>query len=548
MIRTTQEQFVKWLKGFEDIDLEFKEAKNNFSSSGGTLFDYCAAIANGKGGKLILGVREKPREVVGTRYKEGTHNQLSREIWDRLRIHVDVEEFLYDEKRVLILHIPGHSSGVRVKSGGKNDKYTYPIRRGEALAEMDDQKTRDILNENRPDFTSLCVKNTCVEDLDKDAVDILRRKWARKSQRNDFLSFDDRKILSNAGLVEGESVTFAALVLVGKEEALCKYLPDAEIIFEWRHNEDQTHHDFRKTWRAPFVSIDDEIWQTINARNLRIPFQEGFFQREIWAFDEKSVREAVHNAVMHRDYEAKGRSIFIKASPQTFFVESPGGFFPPVTLENCLCARSWRNRLLAETLEKIGLAERSSQGLDDIFEQVIRDGKGLPDLSESDNHAVRISIPAQVKDKDFILYLERILNERQISLKFEEIYELERIREGQKVCKPGYKDKFLQAGLIELVGKGRGSKYMLSQRYYETVGKSGKHTRLKGLTRDQIKQLILNHIDKGKPCAVKDLKLGFPEYTKKDISNLLQELKREGEIYFDGSKLKGTWRLSKKVK
>jgi len=32
-----------------------------------------------------------------------------------------------------------------------------------------------------------------------------------------------------------------------------------------------------KDWRAPFVSIDDEIWNTINARNLRSPFQEGFF-------------------------------------------------------------------------------------------------------------------------------------------------------------------------------------------------------------------------------------------------------------------------------
>ncbi|MFH1664830.1 MAG: RNA-binding domain-containing protein [Candidatus Omnitrophota bacterium] len=548
MLRTSREQFERWLESNEDNDLEFKEARNNFDSSRGSLFDYCAAMANDNGGKIILGVREKPRDVVGTLYKNGTHNQLSREIWDRLRIHVDVEEYFYEVKRVLIFHIPRHIVGIRVRSGGKGDKYVYPIRRGESLAEMDDQKTKEILNENHSDFTSLSVEGLEIEDLDEGAIDVFRHKWAEKSRRVDYLSFDDRKILNNAGLITESGVCFAALILIGGERALQRYLSDAEIIFEWRNKPRQTHYDFRKNWRAPFVSIDDEIWATINSRNLRIPFQEGFFQREIWAFDEKSVREAVHNAVMHRDYELKGRSIFIKASPEEFFVESPGGFFPPVTSENCLWEKSWRNRLLAEALEKIGLVERSSQGLDDIFEQAIRDGKGLPDISQNEVHAVRISIPAQVKDKDFILYLERVSNERQISLSFEEIYELERIREGQKVSKSEFKDKFFRLGLIEQVGKGRGSKYILSQRYYETIGKSGKYTRLKGLQRGHIKQLILNHIKQGKPCNVRSLSEGFPEYAAKDFSNILQELKRDGKIYFDGSsKLEGTWKLTKKL-
>lgn len=236
--------------------------------------------------------------------------------------------------------------------------------------------------------------------------------------------------------------------------------------------------------------------------------------------------------------------MFIKASPREFLVESPGGFPPGITLENVLSARQWRNRLLAEGFEKIGFAERSSQGLDDIFEKAIRDGKGFPDLSQSDTHAVRLSIPAQVKDKDFILYLERIASERQIHLSFEEIYELEKIRENQKLDRVEFKNKFLQHGIIEPVGKGRGTKYILSQRYYETIGQGGRHTRLKGLSRDQIKELILNHIKEGKPCTVESLRTGFPEYKPKDLSNMLQELKRDGKIYFEGVKRRGVWRVT----
>ena len=188
-----------------------------------------------------------------------------------------------------------------------------------------------------------------------------------------------------------------------------------------------------QNWREPFFKIHDEIWSVINARNLRIPFQEGFFQREIFAFSEKPVREALLNVVTHRDYTLGKRSIFINASPLEFVIESPGGFLPGITPENVLYKREWRNRCVAETFERAGLVERSGQGMDDIFEKTIREGKGLPDLFESDDFSVRLKIPAQVKDRNFILFLEKIAQEKQITFSFEEIYALETIREKNKV-------------------------------------------------------------------------------------------------------------------
>jgi len=544
MMKTSVEQFDRLLNGIEDADLELKEAKNHFPNDRGSLFDYCAAIANGNGGKLILGVQEKPRTVVGTTFMQGTHNQLSHEIWERLRINVDVEEFDYHGKRVLIFHIPKHPSGFRVKSGGKGNKYLYPVRRSGSLGEMDDIKTKEILNENQPDFTASVVQGLSMGDLDKPAVDVFRKKWAEKSGRKDYLSFDDEKVLRNTGLIDVKGgMTFAGLILVGQTDALRKHLADAEIIFEWRNDPKQTHYDFRKNWREPFCSIDDEIWNTINARNIRIPFQEGFFQREIWAFDEKSIREAVHNAIMHRDYSIKGRSIFIKASPQEFLIESPGGFPHGITADNALFSTEWRNRLLAEAFGKIGFAERSGQGFDDIFEKSIRDGKGLPDLSRSDFRAVRLAIPAQVKDKDFILYLERVVNERQVSLSFEEIYELEKVREGQKIANTDFKNKFLQMDIIEQVGRTRGAKYILSHKYYVHKGKSGVYTRLRGVSREYKKELILLHLSKNGKGFARDFKDVSDDLSLVDVSNLLRELKQDGKIVHEGSRRTGYWRL-----
>ena len=537
---TSIEQFNSWLALGEGENLEFKTAANQFSKDK-DLPDYCAALANEGGGKLILGVTNQ-RTVIGTKAFEGSHTLLSNNLLNKLGIRVDVEELMHPKGRILIFHIPSRSAGNPVRSSGK---YTYPMRAGESLVEMDSGTLKRILNETQPDFTAEIVPGLVLDELNISAIEILNKKWAKEAQRTDYLVFEAEKTLRNLGLRTDTGITYAALLLVGKAEALRKYLPDAEIIFEWRNNPKQTHYDFRKNWRDGFVTIDDDIWHTINARNIRIPFQEGFFQREVWGFDEKSIREAVHNAVMHRDYSYKGRSIFIKASPEEFVIESPGGFPPGITLENILYEHEWRNRILAEIFEKIGFAERSGQGLDDIFQKAIEDGKGLPNLNQSTKDMVRLSIPAQVKDKDFILYLERIINEHQILLSFEEIYELEKIREWQKIEKPEFKDKFIRLGIIESIGKGRGTKYILSRRYYETIGQSGKHTRIKGLNRDQVKELILNHIKEGKPARRIDLITGFSECKPKDISNILQELKKAGEITFIGEPKTGRW-LAKK--
>jgi len=528
---TSIEEFNKWLVLDEGEHLEFKKASIQFDRDK-ELPDYCAALANEGGGKLILGVTNE-HIVVGTKAFAGNHNRLSIELLNKLGIRVNVEEIEHPQGRVLIFHIPSRPVGNVIKSSGK---YTYPMRAGESLVEMDTGTLKRILNETQPDFTTEIVPGLTWDDLSPSAIQLLKAKWAQKSQRTDYLDFDAEKTLRNLGLRIENGITYAALLLVGKSDAIRKYLPDAEIIFEWRNNPKQTHYDFRKNWREAFVEIDDDIWNTVNARNIRFPFQEGFFQRDIWGFDEKSIREAVHNAVMHRDYTYRNRSIFIKASPQEFNIESPGGFPPGITLENILYERAWRNRTLAEAFEKVGFAERSGQGLDDIFEQAIKDGKGLPDLSKSTKDIVRLSIPAQVKDKDFILYLERIINEHQVLLSFEEIYELEKIRESQKIEKPEFRDKFNKLGIIESVGKGRGTKYILSRRYYETIGQSGKHTRIKGFNRNQLKELILNHIREGKPSQRADFMTGFAEYKPKDISNILQELKKEEKIVFIGNR------------
>ena len=135
------------LQSTEDTALEFKEARGNFSD--GERSDYCAAIANMGGGRLLLGVSNS-KEIVGTNVYQGTINKIPQQVYQQIGITVVIEDVQHPKGRVVIFDIPLRPVGQRVRSNGGN--YTYPIRRGESLGEMDDTTTRNILNEIQPDF------------------------------------------------------------------------------------------------------------------------------------------------------------------------------------------------------------------------------------------------------------------------------------------------------------------------------------------------------------------------------------------------------------
>jgi ATP-dependent DNA helicase RecG len=90
-------------------------------------------------------------------------------------------------------------------------------------------------------------------------------------------------------------------------------------------------------------------------------------------FNEKVVREAVLNAVAHRDYKSAG-SIFVRQFPRKVEVQSPGGFPYGVSPENMLWKQHPRNRRIAEVFLKCGLVERSGQGANLMFKETICQG------------------------------------------------------------------------------------------------------------------------------------------------------------------------------
>lgn len=311
----TLEQLASWMIDDEVEHLEFKEAKNDFDAL--KLVRYCAALANEGGGRLVLGVTDKrPRRVVGSRAfldLGATKHQLV----DRLRLRIEAEALAHPDGRVVVFWVPGRPIGSPIPVDG-----AYLMRSGGSLDAMTPDFLRRIFAEAQPDYSAeLCTQAT-LDDLALEAIERFRARWAEKSKRTELRDLSFPHLLADAELVVDGHVTYAALVLLGTRNALGKHLAQAEVIFEYRSEEASIAYQQRNEYREGFLLFHDDLWSTINLRNDLFSYQDGLFRHEIPAFNENAVREAILNAVSHRDYRLAG-STFVRQWPQRIQIVSP---------------------------------------------------------------------------------------------------------------------------------------------------------------------------------------------------------------------------------
>jgi ATP-dependent DNA helicase RecG len=538
---TSNEQFERWMAGREDEHIEFKEAKNSFSFE--DTVKYCVAFANERGGKLVLGVSNKhPRRVVGSRAFENPQ-KVQADLLEQLRLRIDIEELPHRDGRVIIFHVPSRPIGMPIQYKG-----AYWMRTGESLVPMTPDQLKRITDEAQPDFSAEICGRVTLKDLDLAAIQRFRELWHRKSGNEELLHISDEQLLLDSGLLTNEGITYAALVLLGTQYALDRHLAQAEIVFEYRSNEASIPFQQRIEYRLAFFLFFDDIWKTINLRNDLQHFQYGPFIFDIPTFNEQVVREALLNAVSHRDYHLAG-SVFVRQFPTTLEIISPGGLPEGITPENILDRQYPRNRLIADNLVRCGLVERSGQGFDKIVAQSIREAKPLPDFAGTDAYQVYLTLHGVVRDPNFLRFLEKVSRETQISFSVRDLLILDIIHNNQKM--PEYLASrlpaLLDAGIIEVSKRGRETQYIPAKKFYVLARKKGVYTRLIGLDREQNKALILRHLEHHGSGTLEEFQQVLPALTQNQVRVLLQRLKETGDIVFEGRGPRyGSWKRANK--
>ena len=499
-------------------------------------------MANEGGGYLIFGVKEKsPNEVVGTAFAEGKIGGLADEIYKRMEIRVEIEELFENDKRVLVLKIPCRPPGTTLKFEG------VPLMRvGDSLHVMPDSEVFRILSERTPDFSATACEGLTLEDLDPEAITLMKAGYAKKQENPAFATLPDLQILTDLGLLKNGKLCYASLILLGKGDALREYLPNAEVIIEYRLDHSMISYTARKEFQESLFTVMDKIWAYVNqpASNPLLHVRHKFTIYDIPAFNEDVIREAVLNAVGHRTWNDQS-SVFIKQYPDSISIVNAGGFPYGVTKNNILTVRSQpRNKRVMEVLEKTGQVERSGQGVDKMYYICLMEGKPLPDYSQTDSYQVDLCLRAKITDEAFYIFLKEIQFNRKDKLNVFDLLTLDKIRQGistdlfeQSV------EKLQREGLIKSLSAAD-KKYVLGDLYYEITKQPAyvKEYRVRDL------QIVAGCFEKAREVSMKNFVAAFANLlTREQIKSLIYQLENDGLVVADGAGRWTVYKLSDKI-
>lgn len=495
------------------------------------ILGYVTALCNEGGGDLVIGMHDKyPHAVVGTsQYIDGI-GQLESNIYRDTGIRPKIYE-LYQEpeevgdkrKRILVINIPSRPTGKLFKF-----EDVALMRVGEELKPMDDKTYLSIIQEQEPDFSEQFCEGITLEDLDEEAIERIKDRYAKKQKNPSFKSLPNKQALRDLKLIDEDKITNSAVLLVGKENIIAQKFPQAKVMLEYRSTESQINFDKRAVFSKPFFLLIDDLWNAINERNGSVPIREDAYIFDIPFFNEDVIREIVNNAFAHRDYRINSE-ILIKLYPHKFIIQNAGGFPCGVTSDNLLTVVSTpRNRLLADVLSKTGIVERSGQGLDKIFLYTLSEGKPKPDYSHSDNFSVTAILTATIKNKGFAMYIQIIQQELPSDAKLSvfDVLALCEMRDGMR--HPSDKEitqKLEKMGFLEKHGKTNAIYYTLPKRYYEITGNSGEYSNLIDWDANQFKIILIPYLQKYGKAAKSDIvKLVGDHLSEKQLRNFIEDL------------------------
>lgn len=530
---------LKYCKESED-KVEFKKGEHgNVAYDGGSrlkpserrrcILGYVTALCNEKGGSLVIGMEDKyPHKVVGTRQNENSTGELEANIYRDTGIRPKIYELYEDgaEKkgRVLVIDVPPRPAGTVFKFED------VPLMRvGEELKPMSDEVYLSIIQENEPDFSQQICRDATLDDLDPDALSVLKEKYARKQNNPIFLTLSNRQILSDLQLITDEGITNAAVILLGKEDFIKRVYPQASVMLEYRHSESQITFDNRISYSQPFFIMIDRLWHDIDLRNGKFQIKEGPYIFDVPYFNEEVIRESINNAITHRDYTRHSETV-IKQYPQKLIVTNAGGFPHGVTIDNILTVPSTpRNRLLADVLSKTGIVERSGQGIDKIFYRTLSEGKEAPDYSGSDAFNVELILSAIIQDKAFALFIESVQQNlaEDNKLSVFEIVVLDKIRRNEKTTAldKAVIKQLMDRNLIEKRGKTNGIHYILCRSYYEFTGNTAEYSKKSDWNTSQVTSIIIPFLTKYNKAKMGDfVKLLDGHLTRRQVRVYIQHM------------------------
>lgn len=359
----------------ETEHLDFKQEPRSRPDAIRTLVDAAICFANGSGGTVVMGVAnsrpgveaitgcELDARIVQRRIHELTEPPLM--VGARSEEHAGRTVLVVDVFQSFEIH------------ADKQGKASYRV--GTDCVPMTPHEHRRLREERLGIDWSAQPSDRSLADIAPRALAAAREALERVSDdRRPLAALSDEDLLRALGVMDKSGRLLRAAEVLFCEPAG----GDPAVLYQYRQTpggEASAVERLALPLVPTFQRVMELIWARRNVTPLTLPNGQ---QIEVADFPEIAVREALSNAVIHRDYRT-GQPVNIEHSPSAFVVISPGPLVGSVTSQNILTHASMpRNPVLARAARILRLAEETGRGIDRMFREMIRAGQDLPVIDD----------------------------------------------------------------------------------------------------------------------------------------------------------------------
>jgi ATP-dependent DNA helicase RecG len=555
MASMTEAELLALIEEGESLRLEFKR---DAPLSEADLVEAVACLANTEGGWLLLGV-EDDGTISGLHPSRQPVKpaQIQALITNKTNPSVPVEVHVVPTSKgtVLAIKVPKVSGLVGLSDGRVPRRYIAGRGKSECRFLTHFEIATRWAEIRQQDYTAQVLPDSSWEDLDPLEFERLRQVVQRHpSADQNLLSLPDAELAQALGLArtyEGRLVpTVGGLLVLGREGAIRRLMPTHEAAFQvLREDRGVAFNEF---YREPLLKLFERMEGLFKAYNTEEELTFGLYRVPIPLFPPEAFREALANALVHRDYRVLG-TVYVRIDPEAggLVISNPGGFVEGVTLENLLVVEPRpRNPLLADVFKRLGLVERTGRGIDRIFREVLGLGRRPPDYSGSTEDMVKVVLPGGKADLNFVRLILEVQDRHRRTLGWPHLLVLRQaadegelsVPEVARLIQQGEEgarrlvEELVEMGLLEAKGSKKGRVYHLSAWVFKQLGRPTAYVHRRGIEGVRQEELVMQMAYKYRKVTRGDVLQLFPNLTEDQAFRLLQKLVQSGRLRPKGSK------------
>ena len=443
------EDLGKLLEGGESETVEFKASfdKETLETS--------VAFANTKGGIILTGVSDKG-EIKGIQIGKETlrdwANQISQSTEPRIIPEIEIDTI--DGKNVAVIRIkefpikPVFVKGRCFRRVGNSNR----VMQAREIAEMHFQSTG-------MSWDRLPVTNAPIGEIDLEKVKQYIESTKDAGRRKISSTEKPLQVLEKLELVKDGKPTWAAILLFHNHPQ--RFLSQA-VIHCGKFKEETIVIDDRMIGGTIIEQIEEAMDFIRKNINVEFVMTGKPAREEIWDYPLEALREAVINAVCHRDYTAPSNTE-VRIYDDELIVWNPGGLPLGLTVEDLYKPHPsvLRNKGIGGIFYDMGLIEQWGSGIEKMRKACIK--AGIPEPKFEEHQGFRVIFRKDIYTEEYLKKLG--LNERQIKAV---IY----VKEKGKITNKEYRGLFKitdRMALIDLSG-------LCERKIFERIGKTGRKT------------------------------------------------------------------------